>query len=40
MLPPAPTYELWLTGEGAEPSDMRCPVPSHNIGRCGLRLPS
>jgi hypothetical protein len=40
MLPPALAYELWLTGEGAEPSDRHSPVLSHYIGWCSLRLPS
>jgi hypothetical protein len=40
MLPPALAYELWLTGEAAEPSDRHSPVLSHCIGWCSLRLPS
>jgi hypothetical protein len=38
-LPPTPTYKLWLTGEGTEPSDRRCPVPSLYAGRHGHNPP-
>jgi hypothetical protein len=36
-LPSTPAYELWLTGEGTEPSDRRCPVPPHYVGLRGRR---
>jgi hypothetical protein len=40
MLPSAPAYELWLTGEGTWPFDKRCLIPSHCRVRRGLGLPS
>jgi hypothetical protein len=39
MLTPASAYELWLTGEGTDPSDRRHPAPSHYIGQRNFRLP-
>jgi hypothetical protein len=39
MLAPTPAYELLLAGEGTEPSNRRCLVPSHCIGQRNLGLP-
>jgi hypothetical protein len=38
-LSPAPAYELWLMGEGTEPSNRCCPVMSHCVGLHGRRPP-
>jgi hypothetical protein len=40
MLASTPAYELKLEDNGTEPSDRHCPISSHCIGRCGLRLLS
>jgi hypothetical protein len=39
VLPPTLANELWLAGEGTEPSDRRYPISLHCIGRNGFRLP-
>jgi hypothetical protein len=32
ILPPAPAYELWLTGKGAKLPNRNHPVPSSRLG--------
>jgi hypothetical protein len=38
MWPPALTYELLIVGKDTTCSDSYFPIPSHYIGRHGLRL--